>query len=160
MVAEYKVIDGRLGMNYKNDHDVKFILHPDGNYYHVKYVSHRTGRQRRLSSFKCTSDEMHREMMWILRHTVLCAHCRHKVARQNHMCSECRLTRFALQDPEKIESCLVCYGAVFEADHTRFDLVCGHTICVRCKIRMETVSDDMLEVFVRCPDCKVKSRVA
>lgn len=147
-------------MNYTNDHHVKFTLKPVGNYYDVKYVSHRTGRQRLLNSFKCSSDELHREMMWILRHTVLCVHCRHHVARQNNMCSECRLNRFALQDPAKIESCLVCYGSVFETNHTRFDLVCGHTICVHCKVSMEMVSADMTEVYVRCPDCKVKSRVA
>jgi len=147
-------------MNYTNDHHVKFTLHPLEDYYHVKYVSERTGRQRGLNSFKCTNDEMHREMMWILRHTALCTHCRHKVARHNHMCAECRLTRFALQDPAKIESCMVCYGVVFETNHTRFDLTCGHTICVSCKLRMETVSEDRTEVVVKCPDCKVKSRVA
>jgi hypothetical protein len=147
-------------MNYTNAHDVKFVLRPVDNYYHVKYVSQRTGRPRLLGSFKCTSDEMHREMMWILRHTVLCTRCRHQVARQSNMCSECRIARFALQDPQRIESCLVCYGAVFDTNHTRFNLVCGHTICVRCKIALETVSDDLREVFVRCPECRVKTIVA
>ena len=146
-------------MNYTNEHRVKFKLVALEKYYHVAYVSQRTGRQRRLQSFECRDDEMHREMMWILRHTVICTECRHNIGKHGNLCAECRLTRFAKQDPAKIESCMVCYGVVFNADHTRFELVCGHVVCVRCKLNIERISDNLREVIVKCPDCKVKTLV-
>jgi hypothetical protein len=144
-------------MNYTNRQAVRFKIYADRGRYTVRCYSNRTNRPSHYMTYDCSSDNLVREMLFILNDVKMCPDCHHRPIRTYEVCPECRLVRMAQQPLHRLEYCQVCYIAVFEADRTRCPLTCPHLLCPVCKINLQDVDWTRNQMVINCPECHIKT---
>lgn len=144
-------------MNYTNQHQVRFKILRDRDWYVVKYFSGKTRRPRRYFTFHCAYETQLRQMMYILSTVKLCPDCLHETVTIYDCCPECKLRRIAREPDPPMEHCKVCYIAVFEADHTLQKLSCNCIVCHVCKVCLQNMDWVRNQMYIDCAECKIKS---
>lgn len=159
---------------YTNPHGVRFRILENSqseNKLVVKYYTKESRWPRVYNTYTCSSDEMRREMFYILNQLRLCAICELTMLNRNDsarsICHGCTMKQVSDGTPdETIPECPVCYQKMLRVDGSRRRLACGHELCVLCMRRMLRPSTHihydmnhgpMVTCTVTCPMCRDKA---
>ena len=132
-------------MDYTNPQGVRFkvVSYAVGNRYSVKYYTGVSQWPRTVRDFQCPTDELRREMFFIIGSMRLCTTCKvdllgHNDDPEQMTCQTCILKAVALAglDGSSLPECPVCYQKMLTVDASKRTLACRHNMCPGCTRRL------------------------
>lgn len=130
-------------------------------------MSMKTKRFRFFKAFICSNEELHREMMYILKNVKLCREC-FAVPSRADVCPSCTLKVYERQGLAQMRQCQSCLVPVFDVDLSIVRLMCSHLLCRDCAETLEQIHHNMVDYHpvngitryykVKCPKCYYETK--